>query len=312
MRLLKWLANLLVVATISVAAIPSSYAGAASPRLLVLYPQINSAYDAVFEEIIGGIREHPNVKYSVISVRTSTTHDEIRRQIAQNNIDAVIALGKKVYDFAHEFSSELPVIHGGLLLKPDGHSGVSLAGSPKEFFSQLANYAPGVKRVFTVYNETNSGWLIELANRAAAKHGVELVAYPAKDIRQAVKQFKNILDQSRDSSDAVWLLMDNVLPDKTIMPMALDVAWRRRVVLFSSNPSHTRRGALFSLFPDHYEMGNSLAALAVIRINQTDPQPLVVPLDNLKISLNRRTASHLGFRYSSSLIEKLDLVYPVR
>ncbi len=310
MRLLKWLAKMLVIATLGTAIIQTSHASATSPRLLVLYPQINPAYDAIFQEIIDGIDEHPNVKYFVSTIHASTALNDIRHQIAQNDIDAVIALGKQIYDFSHELSREIPVIHGALLLKPNGHSGISLTGSPKEFFSQLDNYAPSVKRVFTIYSEANSGWLIKLAKQAAEKQGIKLIAYPATDIRQAVKEFKKILDQSKNSHDAIWLLLDNILPDKTIMPMALDVAWRRRVVLFSSNPSHTKRGALFSLFPDQRKMGYSLATLAITKINQAEPQPLFIPLSNLKISLNKRTASHLGFRYSKHLNDKLDIVYP--
>lgn len=312
MRLLKWFANLLVVMAMCLVFLQTSHANATSPRLLVVYPQINPAYDAIFQEIISGIDKHPGVEYSVIPIKKDTSPQEITSKIEVEKIDAVVALGKQTYNFASKYNIDIPVIHGGLLLKPNGRSGISLTGSPQEFFFHLSNYAPKVERVYTVYSEANSGWLIELAKKASAEQGIELIAYPAKDIRQAVKKFKKILDHTTSSRDAIWLLLDNILPDKTVMPMALDVAWKRRVVLFSNNPSHTKRGALFSLFPDHHEMGFSLASLAIRKINQDEPYPLVEPLNNMKISLNRRTASHLGFHYSKDLEEQLDLIYPVR
>jgi putative tryptophan/tyrosine transport system substrate-binding protein len=139
-----------------------------------------------------------------------------------------------------------------------------------------------------------------------------LNAYAADDMREAVKKFRVILDQVKDSSDGVWLLLDNILPDKTIMPMALEAAWQHRVVLFSNNPSHTRRGALFALFPDNTQMGYSLAGLALAMIKERPRQPVVLPLSDLKVSINRRTASHIGLNYTKAAEEELDVIYPVR
>lgn len=283
---------------------------APTPRLLVLYPQISAAYDQIFNEIIAGIESNPKSEHAVFAVQSSTTAQEISRYIRRNNISAVIALGKQTYDIAQTLQKDLPVIHGGMLITPGNHNGISLMGSPEQFFSRLTDIAPSAKRVFTVYNEENSGWLIRLAQQAAKSHGIELKAYAAADIREAVQKFKGILEQANGPGDSIWLLLDSILPDKTIMPMALESAWRNRLVLFSNNPSHTRRGALFALFPDHLQMGNSLANLALEKIEAAAPQPRVMPLSNLKLSLNRRTAAHLGINYSKTVEEELDVIYP--
>jgi putative ABC transport system substrate-binding protein len=285
---------------------------ATTTKLLVLYPQISPAYDQIFLEIIAGIESHPASTHSVVPVLPATTPQTIASYVSQNNVDAIIALGKQTYDLAHGLRGQLPVVHGGLMLNPDDHSGISLAGAPEQFFAHLTEIAPGVKRVFTVYNEENSGWIIRLAQQSARAHNIELKAYAANDIREAVQKFRGILEQAKDSSDAIWLLLDNILPDKTIMPMALETAWQRRVVLFSNNPSHTRRGALFALFPDHQQMGYSLANLATKKAAERPRQPLVIPLSDLKVSLNRRTASHLGLNYSKPAEEEIDADYPVR
>lgn len=284
----------------------------ATPKLLVLYPQISPAYDQLFKEIIAGIESHPKSEQLVFVVQAATTAQEISRYIRRNNIDAVIALGKQTYDVAHELQDQLPVVHGGLLLNPGDHNGISLVGSPEQFFSRLNDIAPAVKRVFTVYNEENSGWIMRLAQQSAKAHGIELKAYAAADIREAVQKFRTILEQAKGPADGVWLLLDTILPDKTIMPMALESAWQNRWVLFSNNPSHTRRGALFALFPDHQQMGYSLATLALQKITETPQPPRVLPLSDLKVSLNRRTAAHLGINYTKTVEEELDVIYPVR
>ena len=283
-----------------------------SAKLLVIYPKISPAYDQIFDEIIAGIAAHPKSDYTIFVVQPTTTAQEISRYIRRNDISAVIALGKQTYDLVHILQSEIPIVHGGLLINPGDHNGISLLGSPEQFFTKLTDIAPTVKRVFTVYNEENSGWVIRLAQQSAKSRGIEFKAYAANDLREAVHKFKTILEQANTPSDGVWLLLDNVLPDKTILPMALESAWQRKFVLFSNNPSHSRRGALFALFTDHQQMGNSLAALALEKASENTPQRQVIPLNDLKISLNRRTAAHLGITYSKTVEEELDVAYPVR
>lgn len=311
MVLLGRVVKLFIIAVASML-ISLSCQAAATPKLLVLYPRISPAYDQIFNEIIAGIESHTKTTHLIFPVLPATTQQEITSYVNQNNIDAIIALGKQSYDFANGLKGKMPVIHGGLLIKPGGHSGISLVGAPEQFFTHLNDIAPGVKRVYTVYNEENSGWIIKLAQQSAKTHGIELKAYAATDIREAVQKLRGILDQVKDSRDGIWLLLDNILPDKTIMPMVLETAWQKRVVLFSNNPSHTRRGALFALFPDHQQMGYSLADMAMEQISERPRLPLVVPLSDLKVSLNRRTAAHIGLNYSKSVEEELDVVSPVK
>jgi putative ABC transport system substrate-binding protein len=291
-------------------AISSANAAENDARLLILYPKLNAAYDRVFAEIVSGASSHKGVIVRSMALTESVSRDEIQEEIDTDHIDSVIALGQSSYAISQQFSNQLPVIHGGMLMTPNGQSGISLAGSPAQFFSHLRHIAPPVKRVFTVYSEENSGWLIKLAQQEAKKYNIELTALPAKDIRDAVYRFREILDQVNGPTDAIWLLLDKLLPDQTILPMVLEAAWKRNVVLFSNNPSHTRRGALFALFPDHYKMGYSLADLSLHQLKSK--QPTLLPLSSLKVSVNERTASHLGLRYSSDQLEHFDVIYPLR
>ena len=279
-------------------------------NLLILFPKLNAAYDRVFNEIVDGIHSHNGVVPRTFSLTSSSTVAEIQAQIEANKTDAIIALGQSSYEIGKMFHDQLPVIHGGMIIQPGQHNGISLVGSPKQFFTQLKNIAPPVKRVFTVYSEENSGWLIRLAEQEAKKRNIELKALVASNSREAAHKFRDILTQANGSSDAIWLLLDKVVPNQTILPIALEAAWKKNLVLFSSNPAHTKRGALFSLYPDHQKMGYSLAELSLKLIDS--PQPTVLPLSGLKISVNERTASHLGLRYSNAQRGLFDIIYPLR
>lgn len=279
-----------------------------APKILVLHPDLSAVYGRVFEEILSGIETAPGAEIFTRTVTEQTSLAEITTLIQQRRFDGVIALGQSTYELGYRLKDQLPVVHGGLFLNPNGHSGISLAGSPHQFYAALNAVAPHVKRVFTVYNEKNSGWLIDLARKEAAANGVTLEALAAADVREAAQQFQVVLDRAKGPQDAIWLLLDNVIPDKTVLPMILDVAWRKKVVLFSNNPLHSKRGALFALYPDHPRMGASLVEMVLKQI-RNDRQPTVIPLTRLKVSVNERTATHLGLNYSIERLNQFDLVY---
>lgn len=279
-----------------------------APKILVLHPDLSAVYGRVFVEILSGIQTVPGVEISTLTVTEQTSIAEITALIQQRRFDGVLALGQSSYMLGYQLKKELPVVHGGLFLNPNGHSGISLAGSPHQFYAALNAVAPQVKRVFTVYNEKNSGWLIDLAHKEAAANGVTLEALAAADVREAAQQFQVILDRAKGPQDAIWLLLDNVIPDKTVLPLILDAAWRKKMVLFSNNPLHTKRGALFALYPDHPRMGASLVELVLKQI-RSDHLPTVIPLSSLKVSVNERTATHLGLNYSIERLNQFDLVY---
>lgn len=309
MGLMKKFVGILIMLLLGLQ-IPAYAADKLPAKLLVLIPKVNAAYDRVFNEIISGINTHQRVISNTFILTSTTRQNEIQQEIDAEHIDAIIALGQSSYDMANLFSNQVPVIHGGMIISPDGHSGISLTGSPKEFISHLKTIAPTVKRIYTVYSPENNSWIIEMARREANKNNIELHALEANSIRQAVNQFRNILEQTNGSFDAVWLLLDKIVPDQTILPLALEAAWKKQIVLFSSNPSHTKRGALFSLFPDHEKMGFDLAKFSLEQIESN--QPRVLPLSSLKVSVNERTASHLGLRYTNTQLSSFDVIYPLR
>lgn len=302
-RLFAKLRYLLIFA-LCVVAVPALSA----PKILVLHPDLSAVYGPVFEEILSGIESAPGVEISTRVVTEQTSLAEITTFIQQRHFDGLIALGQSSHELGYRLKDQLPVVHGGLFLNPNGHSGISLVGAPHQFYAALNSVAPQVKRVFTVYNEKNSGWLLDVARKEAAANGITLEAFAAHDVREAAQKFQVIMDRAKGPQDAIWLLLDNVVPDKTVLPLVLDVAWRKKVVLFSNNPIHSKRGALFALFPDNARLGNNLIEM-VLRQIRTDHQPTVIPLNSLKVSVNERTATHLGLNYSIERLNQVDLVY---
>ncbi|MCF6219019.1 MAG: hypothetical protein L3J62_08330 [Gammaproteobacteria bacterium] len=293
-------------------ALPSSLVAAEPARVAVLYPSTtNSLFSRVFDEIVDGIKLNSELKVVLYTLQGGEDIESIKQQFKQDDIEAVISLGEKNYPTGKALREYYPVIHGGVMIEPNGHSGISLVTDPEQFFLQLKQLAPSVKRVYTVYSESSNGWLIRMAKEAADKYDIELNAFEAESLREGMYKLRQLLYEVKDEQDAVWLLLDKMVPDKAALPVVLAKAWDSHIVIFSNNPSHARRGALFALFPDNVGTGKSLGEL-VLRQRQKNRGPLVLPSKELKVSVNERTASHLGINFSQRQRMEFDLIYPVQ
>jgi putative ABC transport system substrate-binding protein len=278
-------------------------------KLVILYPQVEGAYARMFDEIVRGVKEHARISASSFAVNNKTKPQEIELLLKNNSAQAVLVLGQRSYRLAQQLTTGLPTVVGAVVTPVYEYPTISLSGDPDMFFTHLKKLAPQVKRVFVVYSEASSGWLIRLAEVSARDRGLQLVTHPAENLREAVRHNRTIFETAQSVSDAIWLPIDRVVADKTILPIALDAAWKRRLVIFCSNPLSVKRGALFALYPDHRLMGYTLAELSVRQLHG-NMEARVMPTHKLKLAVNQRTASHLGLHYTRQQQQGFDLVYP--
>ena len=280
-------------------------------NLAVLYPQTSGSYSKVFKNILDGIEDIKDIHIDTRVVTKHTRVEDVDNWLKANKIQTVLALGQLSYSISKKLKSGLPLTIGALVTSPNGHTGISMDGSPEAFFHHLQNLAPDVKRVHVVYSEKNTGWLIDIAELAAKKRDIELVSYKVETLKQGIKYYNEILTTAESNKDAIWIPLDRVVPDKVILPRVLQAAWKKNIVTFSNNPIHAKKGTLFALFPDHRLMGIKLATIAVQQVGSNAENKLL-PTSNLKSAINKRTASHLGLSFSKSKLRQFDVVFPTR
>jgi putative ABC transport system substrate-binding protein len=189
---------------------------------------------------------------------------------------------------------------------------LSLAPDPALMFARLKDLMPAVRRVHVVYDPRHNAWLLRLAREAARTRSLELVTHEASDLRAALRHYQEILTNVDPRTDALWLPQDaTTVEDSSVLPMVLQQAWNRSLVVFSSNVAHVQRGALFALYPDNVELGRNLAssALGVLGAGAQESRA-VVPLKDVLLAVNLRTANHLGLRLSYEQQRRFDLVFP--
>lgn len=290
-----------------------------APGLIaVIYPDIGEPYRAIFTTIIQGIEDKAQSTVMNLPVGADDNPQQITERLRKQNIRVVIALGRHGLRIASSLDRNIGIVGGGVISTSDADARAlsvqSLAPDPQLLFERLKRFSPAMRRVFVVFNPQHNAWLIRVAQEAARIHEIELVAYEARDLKSASLRYREILATMQPRRDALWLPQDSTtVEDTSVLPLILEEAWNRSLVVFSSNVAHVRRGALFALYPNNTGLGRDLAtsALEFLATGNTGNRG-VVPLKNVLLAVNVRTASHLGIQMSHQQQREFDLVFPER
>lgn len=285
-------------------------------NIAVIYPDIGEPYRSVFTRIIEGIEDKTQARVASFPISAGQSTQELAGELRRQNIQVVIALGRNGLKAASALDRDIGIVAGGVLSVSEtetrGMSVFSLAPDPSLLFDRLKNLMPSVRRVFVIYDPRQNGWLIRLAREAAKIHGLELVAQEAGDLKTAMRLYQENLAAADPKKDAVWLPQDSVtVEESSVLPLVLQGAWNRSLVVFSSSVAHVKRGALFSLYPNNVELGRNLAGSALNRIAASgQPGQTIVPLKEVLMAVNVRTAGHLGLGIGQRQLQAFDMVFP--
>ncbi len=268
--------------------------------LAVIYPDIGEPYRSVFSQIIEGIEGKTKTRVASYAVGANQNPQELAAELRRQNVQMVIALGRNGLKAAGGLDRNVGLVVGGVLSVAEnearGMAVHSLAPDPALLFERLKGLMPSVGRVFVVYDPRRNAWLIQLAREAARNQGLELVAQEATDLKSAMHFYQEDIRVADHKRDALWLPQDLVTVDESsVLPFVLQESWNRSLTIFSSNLSHVKRGALFSLYPNNIELGRDLASSALAqRSSGGQGARAIVPLKEALVAVNVRTANHLG------------------
>lgn len=290
--------------------------GSESGNIAVLYPDLGDPYRGIFAKIVEGIEAQIGARVASYAVGGALSAQDILANLKRQDIKVVIALGRQGMKAASGLEREFGVVVGGVVSAPEGEIRnfpvISLAPDPGMLFERLKHFMPGARRVIVVYDPRQNAWLMRLARDAARKHGLELQAIEAPDLKSAVRAYQEQLASADPKKDALWLPQDSTTVEETsILPLVLEGAWNRNLAVFSSSVTHVKRGALFSLYPNNVALGRQLAASALNYPTGNLSASTVVPLKEALLAVNVRTASHLGLQLSP-LQQSFDLVFPAQ
>lgn len=291
-------------------------------KIAIFYPQAKEPYNSIYKNIIAGSDEAANQDGQAISIEKFIIEKDfnakdIAKDLEQKQINKVIVLGRSGWKLAKQLSTftldnqtkKFQVVSGALPITPNGVSGISLITDPTYLFDYLKQVAPNVKKIHVAYSK-KSAWLIDLAKVAAFEKDLQLNLKLVTSTAEAIAFYQQIFDSGVSNKDAIWLPLDHISShDKITLPLILEKAWTKEVVVFSSKPSHAKRGALFSTYPDNFALGQHLFTM-VQELEEQPEQKNFSALKSTLLAVNLRTAAHLGLKYSSEQQQQFKLTFP--
>lgn len=289
---------------------------ASAGKIGIVYPALREPYKAIFDDIIEGINETLPDQTLTYELDGNNNPTQINAWIDNNNLDGVIFLGRAGFEIAQDLPDTKPRVFGAVVTTPadtpKGLVGITQIPDPQKMLQNLKLLASDVRRVTVVYTEENSAWLIPKAEKAASEYDYELNEVLVTDLKEAANFYRNYFDRAT-KQDALWLLQDSKIIDNgPVLSDILKNAWSHEITVFSSNPAHVPRGALFSLYPSNRELGVHLGQIIQEQIKGRTITNGVDTLTDVSIAVNVRTAEHLGYSYSGSQRRNFGLIFPRR
>ena len=292
---------------------------AAAVELVVLYPQVREPFARVFEEIVRGAEDGYQAQVQRVALKENQSPVDFVHVLDRQS--PVLVLGNRLARQVSEHNTEHKVIVGAVNGDFNNVFGISLTPSFEAISNKLKYLVPTVKKVHVIATAGTTAsdfTLISGASPVQGYQGFNLVIHEAEDIRSAATVYRNLM-QNLDEDDAVWILPNGSFVNNAMLSILLQASWEKHFVVFSSNPVHVKRGALFSVYPNNYKMGLSLGRLAQTVASDLpsttkngDAARQMQPLNDVFITLNERTSNHLGINLTDDMREHIDLVLPAR
>jgi putative ABC transport system substrate-binding protein len=281
----------------------------------VLYPHTTTPYQKAYQQIIEGLRYSTSQPLSTLSIPKEYDLNKAQRWIDNNSSSPgyLIVLGQHAYQVSGLLKHKHHLLTGALDILPGNNriSGVSIHIDPSVYLDHLSIISPNTTKLVVFYKIKNK-YLLPLIENAAQKHSVEISPIPVTNIETAVRRIASTLKFVNPDNTAIWFTRNVIgLNTELLLPLILDTSWHRRIPVFSGMISHTKRGFLFSLYPDYRGMGKELGE-AIIQHIQGNKNLSSRFTKATNFILNTRTAQHLGISIDDSTLERVDVTFPAK
>ena len=277
---------------------------------LVIHPDIRAPYSKVFDDIVVGFGEQFKGGAERLVISSGEGVSSIEEAVKLYQPSVVLALGKRSYDLYRASAAEQPVLLGATSQAQPEVAGVSMIPDAEVVLGSMLNFSPSVKKVYVVRRTGRLESILSVAEDYLKKHNVELDIRECENLQEGATAYRRVLDEANEG-DAIWVLPGSTLLDNAVLSLALNRAWQKDLVMFSSNPLHVKRGLLFAVYPDNKGMGGSLGELANKTLTDGE-QSGMMPLRDVLIAVNERTSRHLAIELTSEMKSNIDLLLPAR
>lgn len=184
-----------------------------------------------------------------------------------------------------------------------GITGVSMNVPVDQTFALLKQLNPSLKRIATVYNEQNTGFLIENAKAVAKEMGLELVAKKADSDRDAIRALD---DLQKEKVDALWLVPDRTTLGPAFFEQAILLSFRQRIPLVGLSKRHADSGAVISLsFASSEDIGKQAGEMSsLLAAGKATGDIPFASVRKVQLIVNLKSAQKLGIDVPDAMLKQ--------
>jgi len=291
-----------------------SLAGAATVAeeaidLVIIYPEVREPFARIFEEVVRGAEEGYQQEVRRVSMADNQSPVDFVHVLDQSS--PVLVLGNRLARQVTEHNADRRLIVGAVNSEYNNVFGITLVPDAAVVAAKLPLLVPDVRTVHIVTNPDNNLLDFDHVTTVLQQQGIELSIHRAEDVRVAAGVYRDLMP-TLSEQDAVWILPKGSFVNNAVLAILLHESWEKHFVVFSSNPIHVKRGALFSIYPNNYKMGLSLGRMAWDIAQGNSPQRQMQALEDVFVTVNERTSNHLGINLSDDIRSHIDLILPAR
>lgn len=268
------------------------FSQAENTNTLLIYPKVQGPLERIYQAIIQGIKTQITLD-DTLAINSQTDPAQIQA-IFKSQPVSVIALGRNTAEILNRYGYSEHMLVGATVFNANEYQGVSLGFDSRVLLHAINDKLPRVKRVFIVDQQNKQTITVYPESRQGSP---EIITHYAPQPQAIVRELWRLLNEQATSTDAV------IIPghlDKDIVYELVQLAWRKKIILLSTNLSHLQQGVLMVFYPDNVGMGVQIGQLAA----KAEKVSRYENLKRLHVALNETMAAHLGLVFEPDVLEQ--------
>ncbi|ADO76963.1 ABC transporter substrate-binding protein [Halanaerobium praevalens] len=286
----------------------------------VEHPSLDLAREGFIDQLAEkGYLEGENLNIEFQNAQADfATAQTIAQRFKQNNLDLVLAIATPSAQTAVNVLSDTPVlitavtdpIAAGIvsnMKKPGTNtSGTTDMNPVAKQLDLIKNFLPKIKNLGILYNpgEVNSTVQVKIAKQKAKEMKIELKEATVSNSSEVSLAVSSLIGKV----DAIYVPTDNIIV--SAMPTVLETAYNNQVPVFTSENNSVKQGAIATLGIDYYQLGKQTGLMAAkIFAGENISQMGVESSKQLKLYLNKKSASQIGLKIPQNILDNADTIF---
>ena len=224
----------------------------------------------------------------------------------------IFALGAKAAVVSKVWTAsqpEIPVIFAMVLnwerynlIDPHGNvAGIAYDVEPGTFLANLSMVSPNSHTIGVIYNDEQSGRIVELARKAAAVLSLEIFEKTIDKPQDFQRAFKTMAD----SIDSYLILSDPVVYTLENVSWLEKRCLKNKLICLGPSENVTKLGVILSVESDIKNIGIQAASMArsILEHKQSPGKIGIMPPIGTRLYINNRTARKIGLHVNQNVLD---------